>query len=379
MATILNFVAVPEEIRRKAEDFRTLKSKVFFLSYISKILHLHLVCHLTLGKIITLMLKLKSMIEFLITPQTANQRVDKYVKKLLPDAPLSFIYKLFRKKDVKVNKAPVKINYILQDKEVLTLYIDEQQYDDFRQKETLESKQFPYEIIYEDENILIVNKPAGLLVHGGNKKETLTLTNAVLAYLKSQGEYDETKGVTIAPAHRLDRNTAGLIVYGKSVRALQALTSMFEASAKISKKYLAIVSGNPLENGKIKKSLKKDHDSGMVIIKDTGDKALTTYEVLENFASSALVELNLISGRTHQLRVHLASINHPIIGDGRYGDKEVNKKAQEEFNIANQLLVAHKLIFLNPPEPLEYLKGERFIAPLPKQFEYVLNRLRKKD
>src|SRR5690554_7799009 len=124
MATILNFVAVPEEIRRKAEDFRTLKSKVFFLSYISKILHLHLVCHLTLGKIITLMLKLKSMIEFLITPQTANQRVDKYVKKLLPDAPLSFIYKLFRKKDVKVNKASVKINYILQDNDVLTIYIN---------------------------------------------------------------------------------------------------------------------------------------------------------------------------------------------------------------------------------------------------------------
>ena len=195
-----------------------------------------------------------------ISSLEAHQRVDKYLRKYLSQAPLSFIYKLFRKKDVKINGHWVKENYMLNEGEELVVYVTDEQLEEFNQPRKVEKVSLNHPIIYEDENILVINKPRGLLVHGDKDEQRVTLANEVLNYLYFKGEYDpkETQAFRPAPAHRLDRNTSGLVLFAKNLESLQILEDLFKDKEEIDKIYLALVKGHLGEVMMIDAPLLKD-------------------------------------------------------------------------------------------------------------------------
>ena len=316
------------------------------------------------------------MILLKVTSKDANQRVDKYVKKYLNEAPLSFIYKLFRKKDVKINKHWVKENYILQEGDELSIYINDSQLEEFNKPKELKKANLNHPIVYEDENILIVDKPRGLLVHGDQNEKAVTLANEVMSYLYFKGEYDpKEKGFIPAPAHRLDRNTSGLVVFAKNLISLQELEDLFKDKENIDKKYLALVKGRVEQKLEIDFPLLKDENTGMVRISKSGKSALTFVEKVKFYGDFTLVNVCILTGRTHQIRVHLASVDHPIIGDSKYGDFKLNKEFKDKYGFENQFLHAYKLTFKSLGGHLSYLSNRSFSSSLPIEEEKLLLKL----
>ncbi|MDY0399911.1 MAG: RluA family pseudouridine synthase [Bacilli bacterium] len=317
------------------------------------------------------------MIEILITEQVSNQRVDKFVRKQLNLAPLSFIYKLFRKKDVKVNHHWVTIDYILQSSDVLQIYVTEEQLAEFDKPKPLIKTTFNHQIVFEDEHLLIVNKPSGILVHGDASEKRKTLANEVLNYLYGKGEFDPTtKGFTPAPAHRLDRNTGGLVLFAKDLMSLQTLEALFKDKDDIAKYYLALVKGHTPNEGTINSNLSKDSETGTVRVDENGLNAITHYQRLEIIGDYSLLKVQIVTGRTHQIRVHLQSINHPIVGDPKYGDYNLNRKLNRLYGFNHQFLYAVEVSFQDVPKPLKYLSGKTFAVSLPLEAENLLKSLK---
>lgn len=319
------------------------------------------------------------MKEVVITKSNAGQKAEKFVRKYLPEAPLGFIFKAFRKKDIKVNGHWVKKDFILSEGDVVRVYVTDAQLADFAKPRPVEKKEFPYPIAYEDDEVLIVDKPKGILVYGDKTGVRETLGNAVLDYLYLKGEYDpEGSSFTPSPAHRLDRNTSGLVCYGKTDAALKALTDLFKEREEIEKTYLALVVGDVEGNGRIDKPLKKDSFSGRVSIcpiKDGGKTAITEYRSVKRYGDYTLLELHLLTGRTHQLRVHLASIGHPIVGDEKYGDFADCRKVKKLCGLESQFLHAAKLRFGKVNGPLLGLRGKEIASTLPKDLVEVIETL----
>jgi len=319
------------------------------------------------------------MIEIIIDRVSDGQKAEKFVKKYLSDAPLGFIYKAFRKKDIKINGHWIHKDAVIHEGDTLRIYVTDQQLEDFKKPREVAKKDFPYEIVYEDPNVLIVNKPKGLLVYGDDKGVRATLGNAVLDYLYFKGEYDpESASFTPSPAHRLDRNTSGLVVYGKTDAALKALTDLFKERTEIEKRYLALVVGIVDKDGEVNKPLKKDMESGLVKvcpIAEGGKTALTKYHVLKRFENYTLLELELVTGRTHQIRVHMASIGYPVAGDGKYGDFQDCRKIKNLTGLDSQFLHAEKIAFKKTGGVLSSLAGKSFEAPLPDDLSAVLAKL----
>lgn len=309
------------------------------------------------------------MQKIVISSKESNQRVDKYVKKYLNLAPLSFIYKLFRKKDVKINGHWVKENYILKEGEELTIFVSDSQIEEFSKVKEIERVNLNHEIVYEDENILIINKPRGLLVHGDEQEKKLTLANEVINYLYFKGEYDPKvdKAFTPAPAHRLDRNTSGLVVFAKNLESLQELETLFKEKEDIKKEYQALVVGHLSSKQVIDAPLLKDTKTGLVRISKLGKSAVTIVNPIKFIKDYTLVNVTILTGRTHQIRVHLASINHPVVGDSKYGDFKVNKEFKDLYKFENQFLTAYKLSFKNIKGHLGYLSDKSFECFLPNE------------
>lgn len=317
------------------------------------------------------------MILLKITSKDANQRVDKYVKKYLNEAPLSFIYKLFRKKDVKINKHWVKENYIIQDGDELAIYITDAQLEEFNKSKEAKKADLNHPIVYEDENILIVDKPRGLLVHGDQNEKSITLANEVINYLYYKDEYNpKDKGFTPAPAHRLDRNTSGLVVFAKNLESLQILEDLFKEKENIEKEYLALVKGRIDSKLAIDYPLLKDEKTGVVKVSKNGKSALTIVTKEKEYGDFSLVKVQILTGRTHQIRVHLSSVGHPVIGDSKYGDFKLNKEFKDLYNFENQFLHAYKLTFKNIEGRLSYLTNKTFKAELPKEEKQLLEKIK---
>lgn len=319
------------------------------------------------------------MQKIIISSKEANQRVDKYVKKYLNEAPLSFIYKLFRKKDVKINGHWVKQSYILNEGEELTIFVTDAQIEEFNKPKEIEKVNLNHEIVFEDENILIINKPRGLLVHGDESEKKLTLANEVINYLYFKGEYDPKSdhGFIPAPAHRLDRNTSGLVCFAKNLVSLQELEELFKNKEDITKEYKALVVGKFTGQKVIDAPLKKDEKTGLVKIARDGKNAETIVKFLGNYGDFTLVNVQILTGRTHQIRVHLASIGNPVVGDAKYGDFKVNKEIREKFKFENQFLTAYKLSFKQIKGHLSYLSGKSFEISLPSNETKLLESLAK--
>ena len=318
------------------------------------------------------------MISFIIKKEEEGQTLEKFVKKVLSEAPLSFIYKLFRKKDVKVNGHWQDKKYLISSGEEISIYITNSQLDEFkRQVESKQVEDISNWIIYEDENILLVNKPRGVLVQK-NSEDSNALDEMVISYLINKGEYNPNKnlGYKPAPAHRLDRNTAGIVVFGKNIATLRYLSEALNDKSVISKRYLALVKGEIDKDGEINVPLLKNSKTQRVIVSNEGKPSITRYKVVEIFKGYTLLEVELLTGRTHQIRVHMAYINHPVVGDSKYGDYELNKLLESKYNFKNQFLEAYQLDFHKLNNPLKYLSGRSFKISLNDEFLNLINSIK---
>ena len=318
------------------------------------------------------------MISFIIKKEEEGQTLEKFVKKVLSEAPLSFIYKLFRKKDVKVNGHWQDKKYFISSGEEVSIYITDSQLDEFkRQVESKQVEDISNWIIYEDENILLVNKPRGVLVQK-NSEDSNALDEMVISYLINKGEYNPNKnlGYKPAPAHRLDRNTAGIVVFGKNIATLRYLVDTLNDKSVVSKRYLALVKGEIDKDGEINAPLLKNSKSQRVSVSNEGKPSITRYKVVETFKGYTLLEVELLTGRTHQIRVHMAYINHPVIGDSKYGDYELNKLLESKYNFKNQFLEAYQLDFHKLNNPLKYLSGRSFKISLNDEFLNLINSIK---
>lgn len=318
------------------------------------------------------------MQKFIVSEKESGQTLEKYVRKVLKDAPLSFIYKLFRKKDIKVNGHWQKEKYVVSTSEEVSIYITDSQLQEFKKK--VESKvveDISNWIVYEDDNILVINKPRGVLVQGDNSGET-SLNEMVISYLINKKEYDPNLdlGYSPAPTHRLDRNTAGLVVFGKNLSAIREMVDILSNKEKVEKKYLTLVKGVTEISGEINAPLLKNSLNGRVSVSPSGKEAITQYHqvrVINNEYS--LLEVKLLTGRTHQIRVHLANISHPVIGDQKYGDYSLNKEFENKYHFKNQFLVAYYLKFKSIDGKLAYLSNKSFKISLPIELDELLLKL----
>ena len=321
------------------------------------------------------------MKKYLVKESESGQTLEKYVRKVLKSAPLSVIYKLFRKKDIKVNGHWEKEKYVISEGEEISIYLTDTQLEEFERKSSeLIKSNITSWIIYEDKNILIINKPRNVIVQKDDSGES-ALDDMVLSYLIDKGEYDPDSdlGYKPAPAHRLDRNTAGLIIFGKNIKTLRYLSEILSDKEVVTKKYLALVKGRIESDGEINLPLLKNPKIGLVSVSKEGKEALTKYHVEGYYGDFTLVSVTLLTGRTHQIRVHFASIGHPVIGDKKYGDFALNKEIEEKYHFKNQFLVANELSFSSLKEPLKYLSGREFEITLPKECLSLLEEVKKDE
>ena len=319
------------------------------------------------------------MIKLTIGENQGNQRLDRFLKKYFAKASLGFIYKLIRK-DVKINGKRKTPEAILEVGDELVIYISEEEAQSLQKtvKKVNAKKQFT--VIYEDDNILIAQKPFGLLTHGDGREKKNHLANQVIDYLISTGEYDPRvdRTFTPSPANRLDRNTTGLVIFGKKAAALQELNMMIRERDAIEKIYMTIVSGKVEAGMQLRDSMVKDERTNVVTITDSEDgKNMETDITPIAYSMSGkpytLVEAKIRTGRTHQIRVQLASAGYPIIGDIKYGKPIINNYMKSKYDLSTQLLHAYKLVFAECRQdgPLAYLQGKEFVCPLPDRFERI--------
>ena len=306
------------------------------------------------------------MIEVTIEKEQEHQRIDRFLRKYMPKASLSYLYKMLRK-DVKLNGKRVSPETMLKYGDILCLYISEEEKDHFQERRKTHHAKKQFTVIYEDEHILIVNKPKGLLVHGDQKEKKNTLVNQVLAYLIEKQEYIPAKDGTFSPAsvNRLDRNTSGLIIFGKNYLALQNLNEMMRKKRSIRKFYLTIAEGELKKSMVLKGSLTKDQNQNKVLIGEEGKEIETVITPLQVANGYSFIEVELITGRTHQIRAHLASQKLYVLGDSKYGSKKGNLFAKKNFQLESQFLHAYQLKFETSHPMFAYLNGKTFVAPLP--------------
>ena len=315
---------------------------------------------------------------FIIQKSEEGQTLEKYIQKLLVSAPMSFIYKLFRKKDVKVNGHHEDRKYVLSENDKVAIYIKEEQFEDFLKEKAFQpNDKIKDWIIYEDDNVLFINKPKGLLVQKSAPQDE-SLDQLVCEYLMAKGEYDpeKEKAFQPGPAHRLDRNTSGMVVFGKNHQSLELLFELFKNHDLINKHYLALVVGQvEKEKGTIDAPLKKDEEKNMVFVSKNGKTAKTVYKLVKKYQDYSLLDVTLLTGRTHQIRVHMAYINHPIVGDSKYGNFEANRLFKQKYGLDTQFLHAYKIGFGDLPEPLTNLSRKEFTAEPNEGIANILTKL----
>lgn len=300
---------------------------------------------------------------FIIKENDSNQRLDKFLQKAVPLLPQNLMYKYIRLKRIKVNgkKSDIKYKLLLGDK--IELYINDEFFLSEKKSDFLNSI-CDINILYQDENIMIIDKPSGLVVHEDNENATDTLINRVLHYLYIHERYNPDNELSFRPSlvNRIDRNTSGIVMVAKNADSLRVLSAALK-DRQVKKFYLCIVNGHlEKEQDILKHYLQKNANESMVKIFDKPNintkTIVTKYKVLSKSDKNSLLEVELLTGRTHQIRAHMAYIHHPILGDGKYGKNSINKL----YSIKHQLLYSYKLKFefINTDHCLSYLQNKEF-------------------
>lgn len=337
----------------------------------------------------------KSMKQVVIETNEAGQRLDKFLQKYMDCAPKNFIYKMLRKKNIVLNGKRAegsehivrgdRVTFFLSD-DTLEHFcskteiksINNMTFYDEKTKQTINMKEkFP--IIYEDQDILIINKPAGMLSQKAKKEDT-SLVEYMIGYLLSTNQITEQSLSSFRPGicNRLDRNTSGIIVGGKSLMGLQVMSELIR-ERKIDKFYQCIVRGEIKQLKQIEGYLYKDITHNRVSISNAkiegADYIKTEYDPILTNKAFTLLRVKLITGRSHQIRAHLQSIGHEIVGDGKYGHVPTNQKMKKQYQLKHQLLHASELHLPVLEKELCQVSNQTFYAPLPDYFERIKQQL----
>jgi len=299
-----------------------------------------------------------------ITGQDANRRLDKFLLAYFGNAPHSLVYKLLRKKRIKFNGKRAAGSELLKDGDVIGLYLSQETMEGLRgspEVAILPSHTMSPEIVYEDQHLLIINKPAGTPSQGGMKSKSPHLLAWALHYLQETGAYPPGAAFTPALCNRLDVNTSGLVVCGKSYQAIRAVNTLFATPGSIKKAYLAVVDGELHGSATLDGHYMKNVAANIAQISSSPDepRAITEYKSVAVAGGRTLLSINPITGRSHQIRAHLASIGHPLCGDKKYGGKQIP-------GFAGQLLHCHSLTF--PKMDGLYAEGISWTTAPPKGF-----------
>ena len=308
--------------------------------------------------------KVSHMRTLIINRNDAGQRLDKFLSKAVKAMPKSLMYKGIRTKKIKVNRKRAELGYILEEGDTVELFISEEFFSDNASDSAFMKLTPKLDIVYEDENIMLLDKRPGLIVHSDDEEDVNTLISHVKAYLYRKGEYNPEDEQSFAPAlcNRIDRNTGGIVIAAKNAEALRIMNEKIR-NDELSKFYLAAVHGHmPKKADTLHGYLRKDQANNIVdisTVKKPGYKEIITkYRVLDENNSLSLVEVELVTGRTHQIRAHFSSIGHPLLGDGKYGVNRDDKKLGYKF----QALYAFRLEFhfRTDSGALSYLNGKSF-------------------
>ena len=315
-------------------------------------------------------------LEYTISDDAAGQRLDKFLRRRLAEMPLSHLYKMVRTKKVRVNGARADIAQLLQPGDVVVVHGAREANPDAapaapRPREPLAVRQ-DFAVLYEDEHILVCDKPAGLAIHPGSGITSDTLVDQVRAYLARQGLAVPEGEFKPSPAHRLDRETSGVVVVAKTRQAMVRLTEMFTAGGP-RKTYLALAKGRFQRGRGTVDLLLPEHQQTQASKRQRGvnlQEAVTHWTKLSGGVDATLLELTIETGRTHQIRRHLAAIGHPIVGDAKYGDFPFNRRARSAWGAKRMFLHSSRLALSHP------ITGKRlaFDAPLPRDLAEVLPR-----
>ncbi|GFI61641.1 ribosomal large subunit pseudouridine synthase C [Clostridiales bacterium] len=310
------------------------------------------------------------MKEIEVTKNDSGQRIDKFLMKYFSKAPKGFVYKMLRKKRIKLNGSRAAGGEMLSEKDKIQIYLSDDTMGAFIEKKSVVHSQIKFDILYEDSNILAVNKPAGILSHGEKPGDRDTLIDQIQTYLFEKGEYVPSLEQSFVPAlcNRLDRNTSGIVLAGKTAETLRQANGAVK-NRLIIKKYKALIAGRIENSGILEDFYKKDCETNKAVLGDGNKRIITKYNPIKTKGEYSLVELELVTGRSHQLRVHMASKGWPIVGDTKYGDQKVNRYFRQLASVKRQLLHAYWVELGGFADELEYLNGMKIISEIPKDFK----------